>query len=462
MPDTPGGPETPGPPGVTPSDDLPPSEGPPPGGLPPTGDPLLDDPLYHEPPPGDPPWGGGPPPPREPQRRLSRRTDDRVLCGVASGLGDYFNVDPAIFRLAFVALTFFGGSGVVLYGLGWIFLPERTSGRSLGEDAVERVGGGRSVVTWVIIGVIAMSVLGAADIFDGGFIWAALLIGAGLLYFRRDEAGDGPRDDDRPVAATPPTTSPHPRPAAAGTTTTSQWEPRRTTTDGWRPTPIVPPPKPPPPPSVLGRITVAAALILGGMVALAHNVFSLDISIDQYAALGVAVVGAGLVFGARVGRARGLIALGVALVLTMATFANLPDLRLLDGIGQQSFRPTTAADLDEPFTLGMGQLTIDLTDLELEPGDEVTVEGALGMGEMVVDVPGGTGIELAATSSLGSVSGLGRRSDGTQARITESRAGPEGSPTIVLDLTTGMGEIEVNERSATPPSEPAPTRNGVN
>jgi hypothetical protein len=39
-------------------------------------------------------------------------------------LGDRYNLDPIVVRVAFVALTFFGGIGPLLYVLGWLFLPE--------------------------------------------------------------------------------------------------------------------------------------------------------------------------------------------------------------------------------------------------------------------------------------------------------------------------------------------------
>ena len=66
-----------------------------------------------------PPLQDPPPPPQSgsqrsgwsppPLRSLTRRSHDRVVGGVAGGLGDYFNVDPAIFRLVFVGLSFAGG-----------------------------------------------------------------------------------------------------------------------------------------------------------------------------------------------------------------------------------------------------------------------------------------------------------------------------------------------------------------
>ncbi|MCA9949430.1 MAG: PspC domain-containing protein [Anaerolineales bacterium] len=50
------------------------------------------------------------------EKRLVRRSEDRMLFGVAGGVADYLNVDPVIVRLVFVLLALFGkGLGVLLY-----------------------------------------------------------------------------------------------------------------------------------------------------------------------------------------------------------------------------------------------------------------------------------------------------------------------------------------------------------
>lgn len=56
--------------------------------------------------------------------RLRRSTDDKVIAGVCGGLGTYFGVDPLFFRLAFVVLAIGGGSGVLLYIVAWLIIPE--------------------------------------------------------------------------------------------------------------------------------------------------------------------------------------------------------------------------------------------------------------------------------------------------------------------------------------------------
>ncbi len=61
-------------------------------------------------------------------RKLYRDPDDRVLGGVCSGLGAYFNFDPVIIRLIFVLLIFVGvGSSLIIYLILWIVVPKASN-----------------------------------------------------------------------------------------------------------------------------------------------------------------------------------------------------------------------------------------------------------------------------------------------------------------------------------------------
>lgn len=57
-------------------------------------------------------------------RRMYRDTSNRVVGGVCSGLGEYMNVDPVIFRILFVVFTLTYGVGILVYLLLWIAIPE--------------------------------------------------------------------------------------------------------------------------------------------------------------------------------------------------------------------------------------------------------------------------------------------------------------------------------------------------
>jgi len=62
-------------------------------------------------------------PPR-PYKQVSRSREDRIVSGLCGGLGRYANIDPVIVRILFVVLTLFGGSGILLYLIGWIAIPD--------------------------------------------------------------------------------------------------------------------------------------------------------------------------------------------------------------------------------------------------------------------------------------------------------------------------------------------------
>ncbi len=56
--------------------------------------------------------------------RLYRSRRIKVIGGVAGGLSVYFNIDPIIVRILFVALTIMHGMGLLVYIIMWIVIPE--------------------------------------------------------------------------------------------------------------------------------------------------------------------------------------------------------------------------------------------------------------------------------------------------------------------------------------------------
>jgi phage shock protein PspC (stress-responsive transcriptional regulator) len=61
-------------------------------------------------------------------KKLFRDTDSSIIGGVASGLGNYFNIDSNIVRVIFFVLIFFSGFGIILYLFLWLLLPEAKTG----------------------------------------------------------------------------------------------------------------------------------------------------------------------------------------------------------------------------------------------------------------------------------------------------------------------------------------------
>ena len=72
------------------------------------------------------------------EARLHRGTRGRMVAGVASGLADYFDVDPTIVRVGFVALAFLGGLAVPLYLAAWLLIPDEDTDLSVAEELLAR------------------------------------------------------------------------------------------------------------------------------------------------------------------------------------------------------------------------------------------------------------------------------------------------------------------------------------
>lgn len=79
-------------------------------------------------------------------RRLYRADNDKILGGVASGLANYLNIDPAIVRIIFVLMCFGGGAGLLLYIILWVVLPTKSlpaaARKRLYRNSDDRVIGG--------------------------------------------------------------------------------------------------------------------------------------------------------------------------------------------------------------------------------------------------------------------------------------------------------------------------------
>ena len=58
-------------------------------------------------------------------KQLTRSATDRKIAGVCGGLGEYFNVDPIIFRIAFFFALCMGGTGFILYIVMVLVVPEK-------------------------------------------------------------------------------------------------------------------------------------------------------------------------------------------------------------------------------------------------------------------------------------------------------------------------------------------------
>lgn len=57
-------------------------------------------------------------------KKLHRSRNERMVCGVCGGIAEYFNIDPTIIRLVWVLFALGGGSGLLVYFLAAIIIPD--------------------------------------------------------------------------------------------------------------------------------------------------------------------------------------------------------------------------------------------------------------------------------------------------------------------------------------------------
>jgi phage shock protein PspC (stress-responsive transcriptional regulator) len=116
-------------------------------------------------------------------RLLRRSRSDRTLAGVCGGLGAYFELHPAIFRVAFVALTLLGGAGVLIYLAAILVMPD--AGR---EDSIataflrRRRGRPLSLIVLVLAALFIGSALDTTTL-PRGDAWLVLLVAAGVVMW---------------------------------------------------------------------------------------------------------------------------------------------------------------------------------------------------------------------------------------------------------------------------------------
>jgi phage shock protein PspC (stress-responsive transcriptional regulator) len=408
-------------------------------------------------PPGAPP---PPPPPHQDLDRLRRSGTDRYLSGVAGGIGRHFGIDPTVIRVLFVVLTFFGGAGVLVYGVCWLFVPEDGAAHA-------PIHVGNEPRKLLILAAVAIAlVLAMSDAFHGfnvGWPIASMAVIVALVLIARDRregrqhAGPPPYAPMAPMAPTAPSNPAAPTAPITETSTapgTSAWP---ETTMTLPPTPPAPPawqpPEPaafPPRPRRTGVIwfwptlaLIAIALGTLGVIDAGH-----DINGAAYPALALAITGVMLVVGSFVGRPGGLIFVGLVSSVTLAFAAVAGGFNL--GGSDLTTTPTTAAAVQSQYTAHNGRILLDLsevTDPQALAGR--TIDISLKAGEIEVIVPRSLNVDINAEFGFaGGIEIPGYNGGGVQDSVERHLAGTPAttSPSLDLDLHASVGHILVEQR----------------
>lgn len=143
----------------------------------------------------------------------------------------------------------------------------------------------------------------------------------------------------------------------------------------------------------------------------------------------------------RVGRAIGIAfaSLMVAFLIAAAVFAATLPVRLSHGIGDETYVISDVSSLNDSYTLGIGDLTLDLSDLQLPVG-ETNIKTRVDIGRATVIVPPDAAVQATGESGFGEVRLLGSETDGRDADLEIHQPGTR---VLVLDSRVGAGQVVV-------------------
>ncbi|MGB5656286.1 MAG: PspC domain-containing protein [Acidimicrobiia bacterium] len=116
--------------------------------------------------------------------RLTRSNEDRIVAGLAAGLGLRLGVPIVLARAAFVSLTLAGGFGIICYLVGWLTTPDEREYGSMIE--AEHPPSTPQKFGLALIFYAVLVALQAVGLWFGPIVWPAILVifGAALIWDR--------------------------------------------------------------------------------------------------------------------------------------------------------------------------------------------------------------------------------------------------------------------------------------
>jgi phage shock protein PspC (stress-responsive transcriptional regulator) len=390
---------------------------------------------------------------------------DKVVAGVCHGAGRYFDVDPVIFRVVLVVLSLTGGIGLIIYGMGWLVIPQE------GEEESEahRLLSGRiegAPLTAVLTALVGCG-LYASMIGNGpnqAFSLLLLAATAGAVYWsqqrgRMQSAGEAASVSASAVADAPPAAQAPPEPGAKpswwrdpltkepsylwgpddgpyGEEDRQAWRERKKAVrreHAWAFSLVV------------FLLTVTAAGV-GTGVSWQYKPTGSSLEIGLSAALGV--LGLAFVTASFAGRARGgTVFWSIVMIAGLIGAATLP--KSGHGVDDTTWRPLTASAVQASYERGAGTGTLDLTAIKLK-GATVSAHVKVGAGEAVVRLPKNATVRIVYDLGVGKVLLPGKAHNGVKINNTRhawlTYGPPPGTPsagTVELNLHVGVGQLKV-------------------
>ncbi|HOV98238.1 MAG TPA: PspC domain-containing protein [Bacteroidota bacterium] len=126
-------------------------------------------------------------------KRLYRSTKNKILAGICGGIAEYLDTDPTFVRIIWIVLTLLGGSGIILYIIAYLIMPENPE--KTGEVQTETNSKANIFLGSLLIILGGLLLLDTTDVISFHRLWATsweyilpltfILIGFALLLGRK-------------------------------------------------------------------------------------------------------------------------------------------------------------------------------------------------------------------------------------------------------------------------------------
>lgn len=141
-------------------------------------------------------------------KKFYRSRTDRIIAGVAGGIGEYFEIDPVVFRILFIILLFAGGFTFWLYIILILVVPSEIEGAVKGKktgkekakketkkakEEAEQLSGKQIIALVIILMGLAILMTSLFPTYLGWFKWnvfwaiVILLIGFVILFKKQKD-----------------------------------------------------------------------------------------------------------------------------------------------------------------------------------------------------------------------------------------------------------------------------------
>ena len=430
---------------------------------------------------------------------IRRSATDAKLAGLCGGVAQHWGIDPLLVRVGWVLLALSGGVGLVLYLAGWLLIPVEGRDKALVEDLF-----GESVQRWprelwitlvVIVSLAMFMIFGWLSPFSiGPAIVIAVIWYFGFYKGRHDKRSATPSTSPAdPIVVSPPPIIPqfvqYPGPPTPFTQAAQAWQ--RRIEEYTRHVAAAEPPAewPTPPPVTLSespsqlhaaehtaflaepdpvglyveapgaapikrsvtrsakRLRLVSLITLGLTLSGLGIAQALGVAIPLagYLAAALLIIGLTLVAATWLGRARGLLSLGIVLAIAVVfVTAAGPAFRVpVAATSTHSY-----ANLAELPAAGdsqdLGELSVDLSQLPVT--SDASYAAHVDVGHLDITVPSGANVVINYKADLGAVRAYGvevQAGSDLAGRINDPQPVQPGQHTLTLDLSVDAGDIEV-------------------